>query len=96
MDKITTGKILKELRMNNSYSVDELAQYFNNNSDLITNWENDVSEPTISECKVLSGLYGISVDDMFFCIDVKKIIPPNMHERFAYERKINRLASRCF
>lgn len=38
MDKITTGKILKELRMNNSYSVDDLAQYFNNNTDLITSW----------------------------------------------------------
>lgn len=96
MDKITTGKILKELRMNNSYSVDDLAQYFNNNSELIRSWENDVSEPTISECKVLSDLYGISVDDMFLGIDVKKIIPPNMHEGFAYERKINRLASRCF
>lgn len=56
MEKITTGRILKELRINNAYSIDELAQYFNNDCDLITNWENDVSEPTISECKILSGL----------------------------------------
>lgn len=96
MKKITTGSILKELRLNNAYSVEDLAQYFNNNSDLITSWENDASEPTISECKVLSGLYGIPVDDMFFDIDVRKIIPDNMYEKFTYERRLNRLASRCF
>ena len=96
MDKITTGKILKELRTKNAYSVDELAQFFNNDSDLIKNWENDIAEPTISECKILSGLYGISVDDMFWEIDVRKIMPQNVQGKFAYERKINRLANRCF
>lgn len=88
--------ILKSLREQHSYTVDELSRFFNNDKNLIKAWELGVAEPTISQCLILSKLYGISVDEMFSDLDISDVMPINKVDELEYEAKFNRLAKRWY
>jgi len=88
--------ILKSLREQHSYTVDELSRFFNNDKNLIKAWELGVAEPTISQCLILSKLYGISVDEMFSDLDISDVMPTNKVDELEYEAKFNRLAKRWY
>lgn len=88
--------ILKSLREKHSYTVDELSRFFNNDKNLIKAWELGVAEPTISQCLILSKLYGISVDEMFSDLDISDVMPTNKVDELEYEAKFNRLAKRWY
>ncbi|MGM9627744.1 MAG: helix-turn-helix transcriptional regulator [Faecousia sp.] len=77
---------LRQLRENAGYTPEALARFFGMDGSLIRNWESGVSEPTITECLVLSKLYGISLDNMFADFSVQSLIPEDCAELF--ERKL--------
>ena len=88
--------ILKSLREQHNYTVDELSRFFNNDENLIKAWELGVAEPTISQCLILSKLYGISVDEMFSDLDISSVMPTNKVDELGYEAKLNRLAKHWY
>lgn len=77
---------LRQLRENAGYTTEALARFFGMDGSLIENWESGVTEPTITECLVLSKLYGISLDNMFADFSVHSLIPEDCAELF--ERKL--------
>ena len=88
--------ILKKLREQHNYSVKELSIYFNGDENLIKAWELGVAEPTISQCLILSKLYGVSVDEMFTEYDMRTAVPSEHREKFEYEARLNRIANRWY
>ena len=88
--------ILKEFREKHNYSKKELACYFGGDVNLINAWESGNAEPTISECLILSKLYGVSLDEMFSTVDVKENIPVEYADDFEREVRLNRMASRWY
>lgn len=88
--------ILKEYREKHNYSTKDLAYYFGGNEKLIIDWETGVVEPTISECLVLSKLYGASLDEMFSDFDVKAVLPPNSVDSFEHQIRLNRMSARWY
>ena len=60
------AQTLKSLREEAGYSIERLAQFFDGNITMISEWENGTREPSIYDCCVLSGLYNISLDSMRF------------------------------
>lgn len=88
--------ILKRLREQHNYSVKESSVYFNDDENLIKAWELGVAEPTISQCLILSGLYGVSVDEMFTGYDIRTAVPLKQREKFEYEAMLNRMANRWY
>lgn len=88
--------ILKRLREQHNYSVKELSIYFNDDENLIKAWELGVAEPTISQCLILSRLYGVSVDEMFTGYDVRTAVPSKQREKFECEARLNRIANRWY
>ena len=88
--------ILKRLREQYNYSVEELSLYFNDDENLIKAWESGAAEPTISQCLILSKLYGISIDEMFSEYDIRAAVSPRHTEKLEYEARLNRIANRWF
>lgn len=87
---------LKEQREKAQLTQDELSQYFGCNERLIEEWESGISEPTISECLVLSKLYGIPLDDMFVRVDVSSVIPEERMDSFLQKCQLNAQAKRWY
>lgn len=83
---------LKSLREEAGYSIERLAQFFDGNITMISEWENGTREPSIYDCCVLSGLYNISLDSMVAAISPGELLPENMQSEYAHESWINRLA----
>ena len=81
---------LKERRERAGYTQAELARFFGMDASLIQRWETGITEPTISECLVLSKLYGISLDEMFGAFDARAIIPRAWAEVFEAQAHLHR------
>lgn len=96
MNYISICSALKKLRENAQLTQEELAQYFGCDEILIENWESGVTEPTISECLVLSKLYGIPLNDMFADFDVSSVIPETCRDSFEQKRRIHSAANRWY
>jgi len=88
--------ILKEYREKHNYSTKDLAYYFGGNEKLIIDWESGAAEPTISECLVLSKLYGVSLDEMFSDFDVKGVLPIDCVDSFEQQIRLNRMSARWY
>ncbi|MBQ8764217.1 MAG: helix-turn-helix transcriptional regulator [Clostridia bacterium] len=88
--------ILRDFREKHNYSVKELAYYFGNNENLIVGWESGVTEPTVSECLILSKLYGITLDEMFFDFDVKAVLPSETVDSFEHQVMLNQISARWY
>ena len=88
--------ILKKFREKHNYSTKELSCYFGGNENLIIDWESGSAEPTISECLILSKLYGVSLDEMFSDFDVKEVLPIDCVDSFGQQIRLNRMSARWY
>lgn len=86
MNYLSICSALRQLREHAGYTPETLACFFGMDGSLIENWESGVTEPTITECLVLSRLYGIPLDQMFADFSVRSVIPEDYTE--LYDRKI--------
>ncbi len=87
---------LKKYREKHNYSIEELACFFNDNENLIADWESGTVQPTISECIILSKLYGVSLDEMFSGFDISVMLPPHLIDKLEYQAKLNRMVKRWY
>ena len=87
---------LKQLREQAQLTQAELASYFGCEESLIEKWESGAAEPTLSECLILSKLYGTSLDDLFSDFDVSSIIPSDCKESFDNAVRIHSMARRWY
>lgn len=92
--KNTIARTLKELREEAGYSIERLAQFFNGDTATVSNWENGTEEPSIYDCCVLSGLYGVSMDNMFCALSPEELLPDDMQSEYAHESWLNRMERR--
>ena len=58
----TFGKRLKELRLEKNLSQLELAKELSVGKSIISTWETDQSEPTLSNIKKIALFFGVSID----------------------------------
>lgn len=93
---VLIGSKLKMLREEYSYTQEELASYFNDNISLIYEWEDGKREPTLSEGKILSKLYGISLDEILSCIQEETILSKEKLERYNHEAWLNKMKNRAY
>ena len=87
---------LKQFREQAQLTQAELAKYFGCGESLIEKWESGIAEPTISECLILSKLYGTSLDDLLSDFDVRAIIPPDCKDSFDNAIRIHSFARRWY
>lgn len=62
------GIKLRELRKNKKLSQEELGKFFDVGSTTVSNWENNITQPTIEQIKALAKFFGVSTD---YLLDVK-------------------------
>ena len=84
------------VRENAGYSVDELADLTNINEEQIIAWEKGQEEPKISECILLSKLYGVELDDIFGGCKAEDYLAEEKWEDFKYNAWVNRIANRRY
>ncbi len=84
LDLITIGDKLKDLRISNSYSQEELSEILLVTRQAISRWEVGNSLPTIDNLIELSKLYKVSFENLL-CLDDEVIIDDenifNGHDR---------------
>lgn len=56
---------LRAARVNAGLTQEEVAKKLHVNKQTIVNWENNLSEPKISQARALCDLYGISINNIF-------------------------------
>lgn len=84
------------MREQAGYTPEELSCYFGTDASLIERWESGAAEPTISECLILSKLYGVALDDMFGQFRAEQAVPQAYADTFAREARVNRMKNRWF
>lgn len=85
---------LKKIRERAGYSMETLANLLNVDTELISKWEDGIEEPTLSKSLLLSKLYGVSVNDIFYDVDVDKEIPEEKQDDFQHNAWVNRISNR--
>lgn len=90
----TVGAIIKEHREKAGYSKTDLAQFFHDDVERIEKWENNCIEPSVSECKILSKLFSVSLDEMFASVDVIPLV--SNQPAFETVTQLNRLSNRWY
>lgn len=65
------GKRIKELRMENNLTQEELAEQLGVSFQAVSRWENDLTYPDITLLPILANMFGVSVD-FLLDVDVKK------------------------
>ena len=55
---------IKELRLTNDYTQNDLADALNISRPTLSKWETGVAEPSASDLKKISNLFNVSVDDL--------------------------------
>ncbi len=58
---------LRAARVNAGLLLTDVALALGVSSKSVSNWENGITEPRISQCVKLGKLYGLSLDDISFC-----------------------------
>ena len=56
------AKRLRELRTDANLSMNQLAVQLNTSDSTISNWENDINEPTLSNILALANFFEVSTD----------------------------------
>lgn len=87
---------LRSLREEAGYTRQELGTFFGVGEENVGDWESGVREPTISECLILSRLYGVALDEMFAGFDAQKLIPEAYREEFGCKVYANHMAKRWY
>lgn len=88
--------ILKNLREELGFSLNELADLLGMDASEIDRWETGQEEPTISDCLLLSTLYGIDLNEMFLDLNVMSLIPKERIAAFQQTARLNRYANRWY
>ena len=65
------GKRIKELRIENNLTQEELAEQLGVSFQAVSRWENDLTYPDITLLPILANMFGVSVD-FLLDVDVKK------------------------
>lgn len=79
---------LKQARINKGYSQNEVATLLNVTRQSISKWENDRGYPDLKNLKILSNLYGLSIDDLLQDDDrLKDRIDKMDHEQHLYANR---------
>jgi transcriptional regulator with XRE-family HTH domain len=65
------SKNLRYLRKRGNYKQDEISVLFNKQANTIGNWENQKSEPSLTELIKLGGYFKVSIQDLLH-IDLEK------------------------
>lgn len=96
--KSTIATNLKKVREQTGYSVETLANLLDVDIELILKWEEGTEEPTLSMGLLLSKLYGVSVDDIFYNVEIDEGIPKEKKDDFRHNAWLNCLSnrSRCW
>lgn len=63
---------MRAARVNAGLTLDEVAKALEISSKTVSNWENGVAEPRISQCVRMSKLYGLPIDSIIFCSDISE------------------------
>lgn len=63
---MTLGKIIKELRIKNNETQEDLAKLLNISNQSISKWERDIAEPSIELLKLIANHYKVSMDYITF------------------------------
>ena len=81
---MTFGEKLKKLRTDNGLTQDELAEKIYVTRTAISKWETDKGYPSIDSLKQLSGLFGISIDDLISDADIenKRLLDETQSRKF--------------
>ena len=58
------GKNLKIARQNSGYTQEEVSNILFVNQQTISNWEKEISTPSVSDLVKISNLYQVSVDTL--------------------------------
>lgn len=90
------GAALRSLREERGHTRGELARFFGADEGLIEDWEEGLREPTISECLILAGLWGVSLDEMFSAFRPEAAVPEESREQFEREARISRMSRRWY
>lgn len=64
MDQEKIGKFIKELRIDNSLTQDELAKKLGVTYQAVSKWENGKSIPDIAILKTISELFNVNIDEL--------------------------------
>lgn len=94
--KSIIAKNLKAMREYTDYSVEMLADLLDVDTELISEWEAGIEEPTLSQSLLLSKLYGVSMDDLFYNVQIEECIPKEKQKKFTYNARVNRLLQKKF
>ena len=65
------GKRIKELRIENNLTQEELAEQLDVSAQAVSKWETNCSYPDITLLPILANMFGVSVD-FLLDVDVKK------------------------
>ena len=96
MDKSKIAESLTMVREKAKYSVDELAEITGISSNMIMAWEQGIEEPRISECILLSKLYGVELEDIFYGCKAEDYLTEERKADFSRNAWINRIVNRCY
>ena len=66
---LSMGQIIKELRKNNGFTQEELAERLGVTYQAVSKWENDIGMPDISQVVPLASIFGVSTDVLFGIAD---------------------------
>ena len=58
------GKNLKIARQNSGYTQEEVSNILFVSQQTISNWEKEISTPSVSDLVIISNLYQVSVDTL--------------------------------
>jgi transcriptional regulator with XRE-family HTH domain len=85
----TFGERLKELRIENGLTLDELKDYLNTTKATLSRYENGLRDPKIDFAKKIATYFNVSLDYILGSSDTRDIVPiPNSKAELSKELAI--------
>ena len=69
---MSVGSKIKELRLKNNVTQEELANKIKVTGKTVSRWENDILEPSLDSLKAIAKYFGVSVD---YILDIESVSP---------------------
>lgn len=91
MKNNSIGKKLKKLREEAKYTIQQVARYFDNNIEMVEQWEEEEQQLSAEQILILSFLYGISMDEIFIGIEPAELVSKEYQEEYRHEAWLNRI-----
>ena len=67
---MSVGSKIKELRLKNNVTQEELANKIKVTGKTVSRWENDILEPSLDSLKAIAKYFGVSVD---YILDIESV-----------------------